>query len=84
MHALRPLHLISCKIINSPIKLFPLLIHSRGPEMTGQLRLYGKYEQLRFCTLDDRSIVLKGKHVVDKYVNKAAISMFLSSLLFLV
>ena len=52
--------------------------------MTGQLRLYGKYEQLRFCTLDDRSIALKGKHVVDKYVNTAAISMFLSSLLFLV
>ena len=59
-------------------------IHSRGAEMIGQLRLYGKYEQLRFCTLDDRSIALKGKHVVDKYVNTAAISMFLRSLLFLV
>ena len=52
--------------------------------MTGQLRLYGKYEQLRYCTLDDRSIAPKGKHVVDKYVNKAAISMFLWILLFLV
>ena len=50
--------------------------------MTGQLRLYGKYEHLRYCTLDDRSIALKGKHVVDKYVNTAAISMFLWVLLF--
>ena len=51
--------------------------------MTGQLRLYGKYEQLRYCTLDDRSIALKGKHVVDKYVNMAAISMFVWILPFL-
>ena len=56
--------------------------HSRGAEMTGQLRLYEKYEQLRYCTLDDRSIALKGKHVVDKCVNTAAISMFLRILLF--
>ena len=61
-----------------------IVFHSRGAEMTGQLRLYGKYEQLRFCTLDDRSIALKGKHAVDKYVNTATISMFLRSLLFLV
>ena len=26
--------------------------------MTGQLRLYGKYEHLRYCTLDDRSIAV--------------------------
>ena len=51
--------------------------------MTRQLRLYGKFEQLRFCTLDDRSIALKGKHVIDEYVNTAAISMFLWILLFL-
>ena len=52
--------------------------------MTGQLQLYGKYEHLRFCTLDDRSIAVKGNQVVDKYVNKAAIRMFLWVLLFLV
>ena len=50
--------------------------------MTGQLRLYGKYEQLPYGTLKDRSIALKGKHVVDKYVNTAAIGMFLWTLLF--
>ena len=44
--------------------------------MTGQLRLYGKYEQLRYCTLDDRSIALKGKHVVDKYVNMQPLACF--------
>ena len=60
------------------------LTHSRGAEMTGQLRLYGKYEHLRYCTLDDRSIALKVKHVVDKYLKTAAISMFLWILLFLV
>ena len=32
--------------------------HSRGAEMTGQLRLYGKFEHLRYCTLDDRSIAV--------------------------
>ena len=66
--------------IRNAILIFELgQIHSRGAEMTGQLRLYGKYELLRFCTSDDRSIALKGKHVVDKYVNTAAISMFLRS-----
>ena len=71
------------KGLNSGDKI-TLCNHSRGAEITGQLRLYGRYEQLRYCTLDDRSIVLKGKHVVDKYVNTAAINMFLWVLLFLV
>ena len=38
--------------------VFAYVNHSRGAEMTGQLRLYGKYEQLRYCTLDNRSIAV--------------------------
>ena len=51
--------------------------------MTGQLRLYGKSEQLRFCTLDDRSIAvliicLHPKKISQTHTQRAADTLYLS------
>ena len=51
--------------------------------MTGQLRLYGKYEQLRYCTLDDRSIAvlimcLHSKKISQTHTQRVADTLYLS------
>ena len=64
-------------------EIAPILAHSRGAEVTGQLRLYGKYEQLRFCTLDDRSIAvlimcLHPKKISQTHTQRVADTLYLS------
>ena len=44
--------------------------------MTRHLRVDGKLQHLRYCTLEDQSFALKRKHGMHKYVNTAAIDMF--------
>ena len=60
-----------------------LCYHSRGAEMTGQLRLYGKYGQLRYCTVDDRSIAelimcLHPSKISQTHTQRAAVKLYLS------
>ena len=57
--------------------------HTQGAEVTGQLRVNGKLRHLRRCTLEDKSLVLKRKHRVHKYVNTAAICVSVMNLFIL-
>ena len=58
-------------------------IHTQGAEVTGQLRVNGKVRHLRRFTLEDQSLALKRKHRVHKYVNTAAICVYVMNLFLL-
>ena len=60
-----------------------LSVHSREAEVTGQLRLYGKYGHLRYCTLDDRSLAvlvmcLHPQKISHTYTQRVADAFYLS------
>ena len=57
--------------------------HTQGAEVTGQLRVNDKVRHLQRCTLQDQSLALKRKHRVHKYVNTAAICVYVMNLFIL-